>query len=112
MNIFIKTNRLTNKTTRTWHDYKGVTTINNIISRFIDIIHSATICQDSRFTKTFTRTFYYGSRQVIGFLITLLCKYVVKHTGETEQTVIDDGLGLIQDFTFGTKTSSVEVGNM
>ena len=45
MNRFIKMNRLTNKTTRTCR--KGATTINNIINRLTDIIHSvASFCED------------------------------------------------------------------
>ena len=71
MNRFIKTKRLTNKTTRTCR--KGMTTSNNIINRFTDIIHSLT-----------------ESRQVIGFLITSLRTDVVRHTGGTEGTVTDD----------------------
>ena len=47
---------------------------------------------------------------MIGFLITLLCTDVVTYTGGTEVTGTDDWLDLIQDFTLGTKTSSVEVG--
>ena len=39
------------------------------------------------------------SRQVIGFLIALSCTDVVRHTGQTEGTVTDDWLELIQDFT-------------
>ena len=52
------------------------------------------------------------SQQVRGFLITLLCTDVVRHTDGTEGTVTDDRLDLIQDFTLGTKTWSVEVGNI
>ena len=108
MNRFIKTIRLTNKTTRTWR--KGTTTFNNIINRFPDIIDSVTIFYDSTFMKTFTRTFNYGIT-TIAFLITLSCTDIVRHTGGTEGTVTDDWLDLIQGFALGTKTLSVEVGS-
>ena len=57
MNRFIKTNRLTNKATRICR--KVMTTINKIINRFTDIIHSVKIFYDSTFTKTFMRMFNY-----------------------------------------------------
>ena len=87
INRFIKTNRLTNKTTRICR--KRTTTINNIINRFTEIIHSVAIFYDSTFMKTFTRMSFTESRQVIGFLITLSCKDVARHTGGTEGTVTD-----------------------
>ena len=107
MNRFIKMNRSTNKKTRTCR--KGTATINNIINRFTDIIHSVTIFYNSTFTRTFTRTFNYGITAV-GFLITSLCRDVVWHTGGTEGAVTDEWLDLIQDFTLGIKTLPVEVG--
>ena len=88
MNRFIKMNRLTNKTIRTCR--KGTITINNIINRFTNIIQSVKFFCDSTFTKTFTRRFNYESRQVIGFLITLLCTVVIRQTGRTEGTITDD----------------------
>ena len=88
MNRFIKTIMLTNKTTRTCR--RGTTTVNNIINRFTDIIASVTIFYDSTFMKIFTRTFNYGTEQVIGFLFTLSCTDFVRHTGGTEGTVTDD----------------------
>ena len=48
--------------------------------------------------------------KVIGFLITLLYTDVVGHTGGTEVIVTDDWLDLLQDFTLGIKTLSVEIG--
>ena len=67
MNRFIKTIRLTNKTTRTRR--KGTTTVNNIINRFSDIIDSVMIFYDSTFMKTFTRTFNYGITTSNRFLL-------------------------------------------
>ena len=86
LNRFIKTNRLTNKTTRTCR--KGTTTINSIINRLTDIIHSVTIFYDSAFTKTFRRLIT-ESQQVIGFLNTS-CTDVVRHAGGAEGTVTGD----------------------
>ena len=48
--------------------------------------------------------------KVIGFLIKLLYTDVVGHTGGTEVIVTDDWLDLLQDFTLGIKTLSVEIG--
>ena len=50
------------------------------------------------------------SSKVIGFLITLIHTDVVGHTGGTEVIVTDDWLDLLQDFTLGIKTLSVEIG--
>ena len=66
-----------------------MTTVNNIINRFSDIIDSVMIFYDSTFMKTFTRTFNYGIT-TIAFLITLPCTDIVRHTGGTEGTVTDD----------------------
>ena len=52
------------------------------------------------------------SWQVVGFLITWWCTDVLKNTGETEGTVADEWQDLTQDFLLGTKTLSVEVGNI
>ena len=50
------------------------------------------------------------SSKVIGFLITLIHTDVFGHTGGTEVIVTDDWLDLLQDFTLGIKTLSVEIG--
>ena len=74
MNRFIKTKRLTNKTTRTCR--KGTTTTNNI-NRFTDIIRSVTIFYNSTFTKTLTRTFNYGimtNNRFLDYIIMYRCR--------------------------------------
>ena len=52
------------------------------------------------------------SRQVIGFLITVSRTDVIIHTCGTEGTLADGRLDLIQNFTLGVKTWSVEVGSI
>ena len=70
MNIFLK------KVEPTRTHRSGITTINNIINRFIDKIHNVFIFYDTTFTKTFTRTLSNGittSNRLTGYIITYRC---------------------------------------
>ena len=79
---------LTNETTRTCR--KGTTLIINIINRFTEIFTALPFFTIVLLQRHLRPRLIMESRQVIGFLITLSCTDVVRHTGRTERTVTND----------------------